>query len=129
MINALPFAVIGLSMVTQKDRANQLAASWFCVFYCAAIVISAVFDQQPEYFYWSIVSSPLFLIALSLARTITLSIILLSITELGLLLIDIFSITAYNLSIESLYVLRVKPEQMLIALQTAALLVNRWSWL
>ena len=127
MINAIPFAVIGLSMVTQKARADQLAVSWFCVFYCAALVISYVFDQKPEYFYWSIISSPLFILAISMAKEITLSIILLSITELGLLIVDIFSVTTYNLGIDSLYALRVSPELTLIALQTSALLVNKWS--
>jgi len=111
-------------MAIQKEWSNQCAAGVFGLFYSAALFISYYFDQQPEYFMWSIVSTPLFLIVMSMMNKITLMILLLCLTEVAFLIIDVISLIAYNLGIEWLYQMRWGPETVVITLQLAALLVR-----
>jgi hypothetical protein len=124
MDNIIPLIVICAAMSAQKDRTNQAAVGVFGYFYCASLVISYLFNGEPEYFYWSIASSPLFIIALSILRKTTLMILLLSLTEFALLLVDVISVLAYNLRLEWLYQLRWVPETAFIVLQLAALMVR-----
>ena len=124
MENIIPLFVVCLAMCVQTDRTNQAAVGVYGYFYCASLVISFIFAGESTYFYWSIASSPLFLIALSMLKRTTLMILLLSLTEFSLLLVDVASILAYNLRLEWLYQLRWVPESILITLQLAALLVT-----
>ena len=124
MENIIPLIVICLAMFVQKDNTNRAAVGVYGYFYCLALFISYYFAGEPEYFYWSIGSSPLFLIALSMLRKVTLMVLLLSLSEFALLLIDVLSIVAYNLRLEWLYSLRWMPETAVITLQLAALLVT-----
>ena len=123
MENIIPLFVICLALFVQKDSTNQAAVGVFGYFYCLALFISYYFNGEPEYFIYSIASSPLFLIALSMLRRTTWMILLLSLTEFALLLVDVFSIVTYNLRLDWLYQLRWGAESILITLQLAALLV------
>ena len=124
MENIIPLFVVCLAMCVQTDRTNQAAVGVYGYFYCASLVISFIFAGESTYFYWSIASSPLFLIALSMLKRTTLMILLLSLTEFSLLLVDVASILAYNLRLEWLYQLRWMPETALIILQLSALMVR-----
>lgn len=122
--NVMPYAVIILSMAIQKEWSNQCAAGVFAFFYSAQIFISHFANGTDTYFLWAIISTPLFLIALSMMNKITLMILLLCITEVAFLIIDVLSLIAYNLRIEWLYQMRWGPETVVITLQLAALLVR-----
>jgi hypothetical protein len=111
-------------MTVQTDRTNRAAVGVYGYFYCISLVISFIFAGEPEYFYWSIASSPLFLIALSMLKRTTLMILLLSLTEFALLLVDVLSVVTYNLRLEWFYQLRWMPEMALIILQLSALMVR-----
>lgn len=124
MENVLPYVVICISMVIQKEWSNQCATGVFAFFYSAQLVISHFAYGTDTYFIWAIISTPLFLIALSMMNKITLMILLLCLTEVAFLLIDVLSLIAYNLRIEWLYQMRWGPETVVITLQLAALLVR-----
>lgn len=126
MINALPFAVAVWAMFIVQDKqwSNQAAVAVFGFFYCAALSISHIYQGQPEYFVWSIASSPLFMAVLLMLNRFTLMMLLLCITEVGLALIDSVGFLIYNLGQEDAFLMRVTPEKIVIALQLAALMVK-----
>ena len=126
MINALPFAVAVWAMFIVQDRqwSNQAAASFFCAFYCAALSISHAYQGEPEYFVWSIASSPMFIACLLMLNRFTLMMLLLCLTEAGLAIIDAVGFLTYNLGQEGIYSMRLTPEKIIIALQLAALMVK-----
>lgn len=124
MINALPYAVIAIAMFIHKDRTNLAAVGVFAFFYSLALIINHSFEGRPEYFIWSIVSTPLFLIAMSMMTKITRMIAILCLTEIVLLLIDVVSLMAYNVGIEWAYQSMKVLGVAIVALQLSALLVR-----
>jgi len=124
MENAIPYAVVAIAMAVQKEWSNQAACGVFAFFYSASLLVSYFANGSDAYFIWSMISTPLFLIALSMLSKITLMILLLCLTEVALLLIDAASLIAYNLGNDWLYQMRWGPETAVITLQLAALLVR-----
>jgi len=124
MIDVIPYMVVCLAMCIHKDRTNLAACGVFAFFYSIALVIKYLHAGTPDYLIWSIATTPLFLIAMSVMTKITKLVIILSLTELVLLIIDVVSLVAYNMQIEWLYQLRWWPETIAIAVQTASLLVR-----
>jgi len=127
MENVAPYIVICISMLIQKDKTNLAAIGAFAFFYSATLIISYFTNGSDTYFLWSMVSTPLFLIVMSVMSKITLMILLLCLTEVALLIIDVISLIAYNMGIEWLYQIRWWPESIVIILQLAALLVTNGS--
>jgi hypothetical protein len=111
-------------MVIQKEWSNQAACGVFAFFYSAQIFISHFANGTDTYFIWAMISSPLFLLALSKLNKITYCALFLCLTEVAFLLIDVVSLIAYNLHNEFVYQMRWAPEQAVITLQLAALLVR-----
>lgn len=126
MIDALPFAVAVWAMFIVQDKqwSNQAAVSVFAFFSCAALSISHIFWGEPEYFVWSIASSPIFIACLLMLNRFTMMMLLLCLTEAGLAIIDSVGFLTYNLGQEGIYSMRLTPEKIVIALQLAALMVK-----
>jgi len=125
MINYLPLLVALFAMfILQKEWSNKLAAGWFGLFYCGSICISYVFEGEAQYFVWSIVSTPLFLLILSKLSKITPMILLLCASDIILTLIDVGSFVTYNIPLDGVYQWRWNPERIVIIIQVAALLVR-----
>ena len=126
MINAAPFAVAVWAMFITQDRqwSNQVAVSFFCAFYCVALSINHIFANDPSYFVWNIVSSPVFIACLLMLNRFTMMMLLLCLTEAALAVIDSVGFLTYNLGLEDAFVMRVTPEKIVIALQLAALMVK-----
>jgi len=122
--NMIPLLVCIGAMAYQKDWSNQAAVSWFGVFYLAAFVVTRVWGGTPDYFVYSIISTPLFLLAIASLNKFTIMMAFLWLTEIILALIDLGGFTAYNLKVENLYQMRLTPERLVIALQLAALMVR-----
>ena len=124
MENVIPYAVVAIAMCVQKERSNLAACFVFTLFYSAQLVITHYYDGEPAYFLWAMISSPLFLIALSRLNKITICVLFLCLSEIALLLIDVIGLIAYNGDNEHIYLMRLPVEQAVIILQLSALLVR-----
>jgi len=124
MENVLPYAVCLIAMIYQKDHSNQAACAVFAFFYSLSLIINEAFAYTTGIFVYSIISTPLFLLAIASLNKFTIMMAFLWLTEIILALIDLGGFTAYNLKVENLYQMRLTPERLVIALQLAALMVR-----
>lgn len=126
MINALPFAIAAWAMFIRHDRqwSNQAGVAIFVAFYSLSLGISHAFSGESAYFVWSIASSPLFIAALLTLNKFTLMMLLLCLTEAALAIVDSVGFLTYNIRQEEIYLNRLTPEKIIIALQLAALMVK-----
>lgn len=121
----LTFMVVAWAMyVTQgRVKSNQYAAAVFLFFYCIAMGIGEGFKETPEYFVWSMVSTPFFIFLILQMNTFTLLGLLLCVTEAVLLLIDLIGFMSYN-TIKPLYIMALGIKPIVTTLQLASLMVR-----
>lgn len=122
----LTFAVAGLAMFILQERthSNQYAAATFIFFFAYALWVGDRFEGTPEYFVWSIVSTPVFILLILQMNTFTTLGLLLCLTEFALLLIDIVLYITYTVAIWPLYTLALGIKPIVTTLQLASLLVK-----